>query len=208
MTSYGEALPPANVDHDLGSDRPFDRFRSVLFDLTGPAKARWLFGVARSNRLAQTRSIEPYVGAEGVLLARLCLMGRFYEIQEELFLRMYHPGHAGWHEGRRADWVRMARLYAPDRGVVLFPRASQIPGYACAIWGADIGLSEKIRCSAVLATKIVGVGKRRAADVANPSREAGPTLLRSDCADRASPVDPPGDPHRKDDERPSGRSPP
>jgi glycosyltransferase involved in cell wall biosynthesis len=193
VTSYGEALPPANVDHDLGSDRPVDRFRSVLFDLTGPAKARWLFGVARSDRLAQTGSIEPYVGAEGVLLARLCLMGRFYEIPEELFLRVYHPGHAGWHGGRRADWVRMARRYAPDRRVVLFPRASQIPGYARAIAGADIGLSEKLRCSAVLATKIVGVGRRRAAHVVHPSREEGQALLRSGSADRASPpVDPLG----------------
>jgi glycosyltransferase involved in cell wall biosynthesis len=166
VTSYGEEVQPANVDHDLSSPRPVRRFRSVLFDLTEPAKARWFFGVARADALVRRRSIGEFIGAESVLLADLSLRGRFVEIPEELFLRMYHPDHAGWHGGRRRDWVRMARKYAPQRRVILFPRAAQIGGYARVIAGAEIDVSEKVLCSVALATKMLGVGRRRARRVA------------------------------------------
>jgi glycosyltransferase involved in cell wall biosynthesis len=172
VTSYGEEVASPNVTDALRSARPVDRIRSLLFDLPDPAKAKWLFGLARADAVARTRLIEPFVGAESVFLARLSLMGRFREIPEPLFVRRYHSGHTGLHDGARSGFVRMARNYAPDQRLILFPRAPQIFGYARAIIDADMSPSDKAACAAVLVAKMGSVGTRRAAEIPGRARAA------------------------------------
>jgi glycosyltransferase involved in cell wall biosynthesis len=173
VTSDGEEIPPPSLPYLLASARRLQRFRGVLFDVTGPVHSEFLFGVFRSNALGQTPLIEGYIGAEKVLLARLSLKGRFKEVSKELFLRRYHPGHAGRvGKNRWREHIRIARNYDPERRVILFPLARQVRGYFRAIAQADISRVEKMRCGTMVLEKVFIVGGKRVMAMAIKAREA------------------------------------
>jgi hypothetical protein len=175
ITSYGEQIPvprPARSD-TLASPHRLERFRAVLFDIHGADEAKYVFGLFRSDALAATPLNEGYIGADKVLLARLSLMGRFRVITEELFFRRYHPGHAGASAG--GTWlghIRLAKAFAPDRRLILFPSARQVSGYFRAILDADITVPEKVRGGAMVAEKVAKVGVERVNRIASKIRAA------------------------------------
>lgn len=173
VTFYGEEIPAPVPTHELSSPRRLERFRSVLFDITGPLHGAFVFGLFRSRVLAQSPLIERYVGAEKVLLARLSLDHKFRQVPVELFFRRYHRAHAGL--VGKDTWrglVRIARNYNPNRRVILFPLAWQVGGYLRAIAEADIDPGDKMRCAAMVAEKVVTVGGRRVKLLASRIREA------------------------------------
>jgi glycosyltransferase involved in cell wall biosynthesis len=173
VTSDGEEIPPPPPPYPLASSRRLQRFRGVLFDVTGPVHSEFLFGVFRSNALGQTPLIERYIGAEKVLLARLSLKGRFKEVPKALFFRRYHPGHAGRvGKDRWRGRIRIARNYDPKRPVILFPLARQVRGYFRAIAQADISRVEKMRCGTMVLEKVLTVGGKRVMAMAIKAREA------------------------------------
>ncbi|MEM9215756.1 MAG: glycosyltransferase family A protein [Cyanobacteria bacterium P01_F01_bin.150] len=77
-----------SVELDLNTDsvNPEDRFRSIV----GPHPCYQVFGVVRSSALKLTPLIESYASSDRVLLARLCLLGRFHEVPEYLFFPRRH----------------------------------------------------------------------------------------------------------------------
>jgi glycosyltransferase involved in cell wall biosynthesis len=173
VTSYGEEIPPPTLTDMLSSPKRLERFRGVLFDVTGPVHGAFVFGLFRSDALAQTPLIEGYIGAEKVLLGRLSLEYGFREVPMELFLRRYHRVHAGL--AGKDTWrglVRIARNYGPERRVILFPLARQIRGYLRAIEDADISRAEKIRCAAMVLEKVATVAGRRLKGMGTRIREA------------------------------------
>jgi glycosyltransferase involved in cell wall biosynthesis len=168
ITSYGEEIPPSpSVDRLASADR-FERFRSVLFDVAGPVHTQFVFALFRSDALGRTRLVEPYIGGEKVMLGRLSLMGRLREVPGELFLRRYHPSHAGRNDERTwRGFVRMSRSIEPEQRLVLAPLARQIAGYVRAILDADLSGSERLRCAGLLASKVSSVGRRRVTQTAD-----------------------------------------
>jgi glycosyltransferase involved in cell wall biosynthesis len=184
VTPDGERIPPPTETERLASADRLERFRSVLFDVTGPVHGEFVFGVFRSAALRQTPLIEGYIGAEKVLLARLSLRGRFKEVPTELFFRRYHSTHAG-RAGTStiSTWkglIRIARNYGPGRRVIVFPLARQIAGYMRAVGEADISPSEKARCASMVVGKVASVAGRRVSSVTSKFRDAARRL-----ADRA-----------------------
>ena len=177
VTSDGEEIPPPTSTERLASPRRLQRFRSVLFDVTGPVHGEFVFGVFRSDALEQTPLIEGYIGAEKVLLARLSLKGRFKEVPDELFFRRYHPTHAGRiGENTWRELIRVAKNYGPERHVILFPLARQVRGYFRGIAEADISRTEKMRCRSMVLEKVAAVGRRRVMAMATKARKV--TLRR------------------------------
>jgi len=175
VTSYGEQIPvPPLVRSDaLESPQRVERFRSVLFDIHGAVEAEYIFGLFRSAALGATPLNQGYIGAGKVLLARLSLVGRFREVTEQLFFRRYHPGHAGASPG--GTWlghVRLAKAFAPDRRLMLFPFGRQVGGYFQAIHDADITAPEKVRCGAIVMEKVADVGVERVKRMPTRIREA------------------------------------
>jgi glycosyltransferase involved in cell wall biosynthesis len=164
VTSYGEQIPAPRLGRSdaLASRKRIERFRSVLYDVHGPDEGKFIFGLIRSDALAATRLNEGYIGGDKVMIGRLSLAGRFQEIREELFFRRYLPGHLGnvgqdtW-SGR----IRLAKQYAPERRLILFPLASQVSGYFQAIRDADMPTAEKARCAAIVIQRVTDVGMER-----------------------------------------------
>jgi glycosyltransferase involved in cell wall biosynthesis len=173
VTSHGEEIAPPTTTDMLASPKRMERFRSVLFDVTGPVHSEFIFGVFRSEALERTPLIEGYIGAEKVLLARLSLEGRFKEVPMELFYRRYHPRHAGRIGTKKwKELIRIARNYGPDRRVILFPLARQVRGYLQAITEANISPAEKMRCATIVVEKVAIVGGKRMQAVARKVQTA------------------------------------
>src|SRR5512133_46681 len=70
------------------SNDPVERFRGIL--MTGGDMCYQIFGVMRMSALRQLPPQGSYVNADGVLLARMSLLGRFHEVPEYLFISTRH----------------------------------------------------------------------------------------------------------------------
>lgn len=66
---------------------PHERLRHYL---TKVNLANAVFGVIRTSVLRDTRLLGKYFGADYILLMELCLRGKFFEVQDHLFLRRDH----------------------------------------------------------------------------------------------------------------------
>ncbi len=173
VTSYGEEIAAPPPTEKLSSPKRLERFRGVLFDVTGPAHGAFVFGVFRSGALARTPLIEGYIGAEKVLLGRLSLEHTFREVPAELFFRRYHRVHAG--RAGKDTWrglVRIARNYGPERRFIVFPLARQVRGYLRAVADADISPADKLRCEAMVAEKVATVAWGRVKGMGARIRDA------------------------------------
>jgi glycosyltransferase involved in cell wall biosynthesis len=81
-------IKPSNGPPPDASARvPEERFNRMIYEVS----CYPVFGLIRLEALRQTRCIEAYAHGDGVLLAKLALLGRFHEIPEYLFLNRDHP---------------------------------------------------------------------------------------------------------------------
>jgi glycosyltransferase involved in cell wall biosynthesis len=71
------------------SDNVVDRARSALAAFTPCFES---FGLMRTAVLRRTRMIGPYTSSDRTLFFELALHGRFYEVDERLFLHRQHAG--------------------------------------------------------------------------------------------------------------------
>jgi len=82
-----------NVVKDYPGKRHFNdsqarvRFYEFVLD---PHPVVAVFGVMRRSVLAQTRLIGKYTGSDRPLLSELSLLGKFYEVPEQLFFYRFH----------------------------------------------------------------------------------------------------------------------
>ncbi|WAL62608.1 glycosyltransferase family 2 protein [Thermocoleostomius sinensis] len=83
-------LSPLIGDGQLHLDSPCPsvRFRDIVCEL---GKCHPIFGLIRVSALKQTPGLQAYSHADGVLLARLALLGTFYQVPEVLFFSREHP---------------------------------------------------------------------------------------------------------------------
>lgn len=78
-----------------------------------------IFGLIRKDCLARTPLIGAYGNADGVLLAKLALLGKFKEVPEYLFLSRKHPQQS---TTLASDYRRYTAWYDPKLGKkILFP---------------------------------------------------------------------------------------
>jgi glycosyltransferase involved in cell wall biosynthesis len=83
----GEFIKSRNYEMNVGSDKPWERFRHQIID---PHGCLHVFGVVRADIFKKTPRLANYVGSDRVLLGLLSLYGKFYEVSDHLF---YHREH-------------------------------------------------------------------------------------------------------------------
>ena len=144
------------------SNDPVTRFRGMFH--WGGDKCYQIFGVMRMSALRQLPPQGSYVNADGVLLARMSLLGRFYEIPEHLFISRHHSGQSiktlpvRLKQPRRfrltnrynsnlpcPEWWDPAKTRTPS-----FPEFRQLLEYFFSIYRAPLGAGQKLRCYAML----------------------------------------------------------
>jgi hypothetical protein len=104
-----------------------------------------IFGLIRTDALARTPLMGNYSHGDGVLLARLALLGRFHEIPETLFFFREHPDHSTTRY--RGDYRAWAAWFDPNyAGGLVFPLLRMHYEYLRSIDGAPIPPAERVRC--------------------------------------------------------------
>jgi glycosyltransferase involved in cell wall biosynthesis len=139
------------------SNDPVERFRGIL--TTGGDMCYQIFGVMRMSALRQLPPQGSYVNADGVLLARMSLLGRFHEIPEYLFISTRHRKQSMATLPVRLTQQRRFRLtnryctlpspewWDPAKTRALtFPEFRRSLEYFLSIYRAPIGLGQKLRC--------------------------------------------------------------
>lgn len=130
----------------LDSLRAHERFRHVLFELTGECNA--VFGLIRRETLRRTNLIGNFHSSDIVLLAELAMRGEFYEIGETLFFRRDHPDTSvRLHRSKqdRAAW------FDPEKaGRYSMPMWRWLIEFTKAVRRVPMDLTEKSRCYALV----------------------------------------------------------
>jgi len=123
-----------------------ERFRRVLFELTGECNA--IFGLIRREELSRTNLIGSFHSSDIVLLAELALRGEFFEIEERLFFRRDHPDTSVRLHRSKEDRTAWFDPKKAGRSPMLMWR--WLSEYAKAIRRVPMSAGEKRRCYALL----------------------------------------------------------
>jgi glycosyltransferase involved in cell wall biosynthesis len=129
------------IEKQNQSSSPHERFNAIINIHHGCYQA---FAVVRSDVFRLTKGLGPFTSSDRILLARLALLGRFYQIPEFLFFSKAHleqsirtfPGRL-----ERATWFD-----PQNKGKILFPQWRLFYEYLRAIREARLSLRERLLC--------------------------------------------------------------
>ena len=144
IDEYGEPIldygPPFATDSDSSATR--------LDAMLEYHRCFQVFGVIRREALRRTDLIGAYAHGDGVLLARLALLGRFAEIPDYLF---FPRRHADQSTSMVGDYWSYAEWFRPElRGKRTFPHCRMFGEYLRNVVTAPIPLKERAAALAVL----------------------------------------------------------
>jgi glycosyltransferase involved in cell wall biosynthesis len=140
------------------SDLPYKRFRAMA---TASDFCEETYGIIRSEVLARTRLQQNYTASDRTLLSELALYGPFYEVQEPLFFKRFHPKNV------YTDWrARMAWFDDGFEGAIKLPFWIQFFDYLETIRRVPLTRQEKLSCYLSMLGWLRTFGKNMAKDVA------------------------------------------
>lgn len=145
----GNPVDARRVSHIPSAERgnspeASNRFRRLIRD---DYDCEQVFGLIRLEILKKTQLILSYTDSDRTLLAELGLHGRYFEIQERLFLHRQHPGSSCKANPITTGWGARVAWFDPKlRGKILFSRWRQIRELLKAIARAPLGFGEKGKC--------------------------------------------------------------
>ena len=143
------------------SNDPVARFREMLLVNHNCYQA---FGVMRISALHQLPPHGIYMSADRVLLARMSLLGRFYEVPQYLFISRRHSQQSSKTRPVRLNQPRFRltnrqgqlgnpplEWWDPAKArTVSFPEFRELLEYFLSIYRASLGVGQKIRCYSML----------------------------------------------------------
>jgi glycosyltransferase involved in cell wall biosynthesis len=148
---------PAPIKAD--SKDPVDRFREMILT---DHNCYQIFGVIRMSALRQLPPQGIYVNSDRVLLARLALLGRFFEIPEPLFINRHHSLQSVRTLPIRliAPRFRLTKRFGTLPGTewwdpaktrsLTFPEFRVLFEYLLSIYDAPLSIGQKLRCYSLL----------------------------------------------------------
>ncbi|MFS0513957.1 glycosyltransferase family 2 protein [Nostoc sp. UIC 10607] len=160
-----------NYDIKLKADalKPHKRFHELLTKHL----CYQCYGVIRASALRMVPPMGGYGNADGILLLRLGLLGRFYEIPEYLFfarshpqqsMSMFFPNYLLFSDKNQKPLLSMLPdFYAyavwfdsANKGQILFPHWRIIWEYILSIWRSHLSLYERLCCHISLQQQLKG----------------------------------------------------
>ena len=145
----GVRLPDMNLPDGGFSPDPVARFRTMMryFGFTEP-----LYGLIRAKALARTGLHANHFNGDHILLAELCLHGRFYEIRgDQLFFSRVHAGQttsqASDLRKRVANIdVSPTDLTAPEWYRLIRPYPRRVIDHLAGVRRAPLTARQRLRC--------------------------------------------------------------
>jgi hypothetical protein len=131
--------------------------------MTGGAMCYQVFGLMRMSSLRQIPPQGSYVNADGVLLARMSLLGHFHEIPEHLFISRRHSGQSAAVLPVRVKGSRRFRLTTrygtlpcpewwdpANTRALTFPEFRRLREYFLSAYRGPLQPGQKFRCYCLL----------------------------------------------------------
>jgi glycosyltransferase involved in cell wall biosynthesis len=131
-----EVTPPTD------SPKPAQRF-GYLICVNYPCFP--LFGLMRAESARATRLFGNYMHADRIFLARLALLGRFYEISEYLFFSRVHPGQSTMYSAH----PHLYYIWWDPRNKTrrfIFPEWRLFWEYSKCAWSGPLSARERVAC--------------------------------------------------------------
>lgn len=123
-------------------DRPAERFREFILY---PHLAVQIFGIYRTDVLNNTKLHRSFPSSDEVLLAELALLGKFYEVQDRLFLNRVHEEQST--KGKLvAQRSRIAWVDASLEGKIVLAHWMYFFGCLQVIQNAPVSIRDKVSC--------------------------------------------------------------
>jgi glycosyltransferase involved in cell wall biosynthesis len=159
IDEQGQFLQNYNIRLNTNLSSPTKRFHELLTQHL----CYQIFGLIRASSLKKTSLMGNYGHADGVLLAKIGLQGRFYEIPEPLFLARSHSqqsmslffpeyltlasGNSVFSEEKLPDYYAYAVWFNPNRkNKILFPHWRIFWEYWLCVRQASLSILERISC--------------------------------------------------------------
>jgi len=141
----GRPLDIEDPGFPLHWSRAADRWRYVV------GAEHWVnavLGVIRRSALMRTRLLPSYRGGDYVLLGELCLLGRFVEVPEVLFLRRLHPEASSQMGSDAGRWLK---LMTGRSGRSRFPEWQRVRDHLSTVARSELQWREKVPMLGALA---------------------------------------------------------
>ncbi|MCX9084510.1 MAG: glycosyltransferase [Candidatus Methanoperedens sp.] len=139
-----------NYDLNLNTDSPkiHERFRDILLK---QERCFEQFGLIRASALIKTSLMGNYGHADGILLAKLVLLGRFYKIPEYLFFERKHPQQSmnliGCDRNNMPNYYLQAIWFDPAKtGKIILPYWKMLSEYCIAVLQVPLNFYDRIFC--------------------------------------------------------------
>lgn len=123
---------------DLRSEAAHERLRYVIY------AGHWvncIYGVMRASALSKTRLMPSYPGGDYRLLGELSLLGKFFEIPQQLLLRRLH---ARASSQNTADLSWMVKYHRGRQGRICLPVWYLSADYLITILRAELSIGQKL----------------------------------------------------------------
>jgi glycosyltransferase involved in cell wall biosynthesis len=165
-----------DYDWPMATDSPraLKRFRDLLLN---DHMCYQIFGVMRRDALQQIPPQGSYVNSDGVLLAQMGLVGRYYEVPEYLFVSTRHSGQSSqtppirlkkrrFRLTNRHGTLPCPEWWDPNQTkTISFPEWRQLREYFMSIWQAKMPLPDRVGGFLLLGPWIVKHFRRMMKDV-------------------------------------------
>jgi glycosyltransferase involved in cell wall biosynthesis len=151
LSPDGDIHPWIESPQSLASPRASERFGALLLSATYNAAAQCFYGLIDRKTLGEVRPHGLYVGADKVLMSELLLRGKVHLLRRDLMFRRFHGNNLG--SQPIDEYAR--QLTSGARITSRFVHSKQTAGYAAAISAAPLQWSERARCFAWLARKVM-----------------------------------------------------
>ncbi|MEH2137345.1 glycosyltransferase family 2 protein [Nostoc sp.] len=165
----GSFLQNYNIKLKADALKPHKRFDELLTKHL----CYQCYGVIRSSALRMIPLMGGYGNADGILLLRLGILGRFYEIPEHLFfarshpqqsMSMYFPNYMLFANNTKKPSLSMLPdFYAytvwfdsAKKGQILLPHWRIIWEYILSIWRSPLSWNDRLRCHLSLYRQLKG----------------------------------------------------
>jgi glycosyltransferase involved in cell wall biosynthesis len=144
----GKVLHTYNVKLNTDSPTPYIRFRDLLLG----HRCFEIFGLIRTKTLRQTSVMGNYGHADGVLLARLSLLGRFQEASGAHFFARKHPNQSmnvyGVYTNILPDYHKYSAWFDPKNAErIIYPHWTIFAEFWRNVWQTSISLKQQIICT-------------------------------------------------------------
>ncbi|WP_421656858.1 glycosyltransferase family 2 protein [Leptothermofonsia sp. ETS-13] len=139
----GKIVGKYNATQKADSLKPNERFRDIILY---EYRCYQIYGVMRSSILKKVPPLGNFQSSDNAFLARLSLLGRFYEIPEYLFFNRRHSMQGSAIVAEAGLQAYGSFFSSKQDGSIDLPRWRMLKKHCASVWDASLSWHERLSC--------------------------------------------------------------